>query len=260
MKVFKKTKSEQVRAEHDSIASKKDFRIKGGVLRFQLGLLLALAVCYFLIETAFAVPSPQESVASLVLNEDEVFVMPNFEIEKVKTVPKENNTPQKAKITEEISVVEDDAKLKAKDEFLSTTKDVVEVSVDDIVVPEPVEDVGPISVNNVEFVPVFPGCESLETNVERRECMSMEINEIVKRNFEASIASDYGLTGRLRIDVQFKIDKQGQVSDVKVRAPHKSLEKEAARVTRLIPQMKPGIQGNREVEVLFTKPIIFVVE
>ena len=64
----------------------------------------------------------------------------------------------------------------------------------------------------------------------------------------------------ITIILVFGINKQGEVSDVKVRAPHKSLEKEAARVTGLIPQMKPGKQGNQEVDVVFLKPIIFKVQ
>ncbi|WP_456868224.1 energy transducer TonB [Galbibacter sp. BG1] len=259
MKDFTKKESEVVK-DRSSRASKKDFKIKGGVIRFQIGLLVALVGCYFLIETAFAIPEAANLPEVSMLEEEKVYVMPAFEVEKVKEVTQKNDLPKISKLIDELKVVDDDTKIDAKDEFLNKSEDKIEVSVDDIVNAEPVEDIGPISINTVEFVPVFPGCETLETNSERRDCMSDKINRIVQKNFDASIASDYGLSGTLRIDVQFKINKQGEVSDVKVRAPHKSLEKEAARVTGLIPQMKPGKQGNQEVDVAFLKPIIFKVQ
>ncbi|MEL4308581.1 energy transducer TonB [Joostella sp. CR20] len=240
--------------------SKRDLKIKGGTIRFQIGLLVALVMCYLLIETAFAIPDVNSTTNVSMLEEDEVYVMPAFEIERVKEVTKKNDLSKISKLIDEVEVVEDDAVVDVKEEFFNNVDDKVEISVDDIVDVEPVEDIGPISINSVQYVPVYPGCEALTTNIERRDCMSDKINRIVKKNFDASIASDYGLSGTLRIDVQFKINKQGEVSDVKVRAPHKSLEREAARVTALIPQMKPGRQGDQEVDVIFLKPIIFKVQ
>ena len=90
--------------------------------------------------------------------------------------------------------------------------------------------------------------------------MSEKIDRIVRKNFKTNKAVDYGLTGKQKIYVQFKINKQGLVSDIQVRAPHKVLEDEARRVTELIPQMKPGRQRSRDVEVVFLKPILFQVQ
>ncbi|MDG3582577.1 energy transducer TonB [Galbibacter pacificus] len=259
MKNFKPFKQKSASAPNQSRTTKKDFSIKGGVFRFQIGLVIGLAVCYALIESAFAVPNIPVNNPKTVLEDDKVYVMPDFEIEEVKNKKINNEPVAKSQVTDEVKVVDNDTKVEAKKEFINKT-DAVEVDVDDIVVPTIEEDPGPISIVSVEFVPVYPGCESLASNDEKRECMSEKINRIVQKNFNTSIASDYGLSGRLRIDVQFKIDKQGNVSDVKVRAPHPSLEHEAERVTKLIPQMKPGKQGNKEVEVVFLKPIIFKVE
>ncbi|QLE01461.1 energy transducer TonB [Galbibacter sp. BG1] len=257
MRIFKKPKSQEIST---SKTSKKDLKIGGAMIRFQIGLLCSLAFSYFLIETAFAVPNVSGAVVSSILEDENVYSMPVFEVEKVKTKEKNIDAPQKKRVADELKVVEDNAKLEAKDEFLNKTTGQEDLSLDEIEYVHPDKDLGPISVNSVEFVPVYPGCESLTSNKERRDCMSEQINRIVRNNFNASMASDYGLSGVLRIDVQCKIDKSGKVSDVKVRAPHKSLEKEAARVTGLIPQMKPGKQGNTAVDVIFLKPIIFKVE
>ena len=58
----------------------------------------------------------------------------------------------------------------------------------------------------------------------------------------------------------FKIDKNGNVTGVRARAPHKSLEDEAIRVIRLLPKMKPGLQDGKPVVVPYSLPIIFSVE
>ena len=60
--------------------------------------------------------------------------------------------------------------------------------------------------------------------------------------------------------IQFKIEKTGEVTLVNTRAPHKALEKEAAKLSAKIPNMKPGIQNHKPVSVLYTLPILFDVQ
>ena len=90
--------------------------------------------------------------------------------------------------------------------------------------------------------------------------MSQKIAEFVQRNFNIALADDLGLKGIQRIAVIFKIDKKGNVTGVRARAPHKSLEDEAIRVIRLLPKMKPGKQRGKAVIVPYSLPIVFSVE
>ena len=62
---------------------------------------------------------------------------------------------------------------------------------------------------------------------------------------------------QFRIDVQFMIDKNGNVQEVRSRAPERSLEHEAERVIKLLPTVKPGMQGKTPVDVIYRIPIIF---
>ena len=89
--------------------------------------------------------------------------------------------------------------------------------------------------------------------------MSDKINKLITRKFNTDIASDAGLEGIQKINVVFKIDKHGNVSQVQARAKHPMLVKEAERVVKKIPQMEPGKQKNKEVEVLYSLPIVFKV-
>ena len=87
-----------------------------------------------------------------------------------------------------------------------------------------------------------------------------KISRLIQKKFNADLASPLGLSGRQKIDVQFKIDKTGKVTDIKTRAPHPRLEKEAERVIKIIPEMTPGRQSNKNVGVIYTLPIIFRVQ
>jgi len=111
----------------------------------------------------------------------------------------------------------------------------------------------------IEQVPVFPGCENLSSNDAQKKCMADKIQEFVNKNFNSGLGKKLNLSGTNRIIVQFKIDKQGNIADVRSRAPHPDLEVEAERVINSLPSMKPGKQGGVEVGVMYSLPIVFQV-
>ncbi|NNC48924.1 MAG: energy transducer TonB [Flaviramulus sp.] len=132
------------------------------------------------------------------------------------------------------------------------------VEVEEVEVEEMDEDIDvPFSV--IENVPVFPGCES-GNNTQKRDCMSKKISQFVNKKFNTELASELGLSGRQRINVIFKIDKTGNITGIRARAPHPGLEREAARVIGLLPKMKPGKQRGKAVNVPYSLPIIFQVQ
>ena len=121
------------------------------------------------------------------------------------------------------------------------------------------EDDGSVPFAIIEDVPVFPGCEG--TKEELRMCLQEKITKHVNTNFNSTMAKSLGLTaGVKRIFVMFKIDKEGNITDVKARAPHIALQDEAIRVVKLLPQMIPGKQKGDAVGVKYSLPIAFKVE
>lgn len=61
-----------------------------------------------------------------------------------------------------------------------------------------------------------------------------------------------------KVHVQFVIDKTGKVTDVvAVRGVDKSLDKEAVRVIKSMPNWKPGMKDGQPVKVKYTIPINF---
>ena len=112
----------------------------------------------------------------------------------------------------------------------------------------------------IENVPIYPGCNG-DNNLELKYCMSKKVQEFVSRNFNMKLLETLNLPPkRYRIAVQFKIDREGNVVDVRSRADRDELELEAIRVVSSLPKMKPGIQRGKEVGVLYALPIIFEVE
>jgi len=76
----------------------------------------------------------------------------------------------------------------------------------------------------IENVPVYPGCHG-EGNSELKQCMSDKISTFVGLHFNQGVVKSLDLpVGRNRIFVRFKIDKLGNVVDVKARATHPELE------------------------------------
>ncbi len=123
------------------------------------------------------------------------------------------------------------------------------------VVEEIEEDIDvPFSV--VQEVPIYPGCEE-GNRVQRMNCTSKSIKEFVQRKFNTELADKIGLNGRQRINVIFKINKNGDIVDIRSRAPEPELELEAERVIALLPKMLPGKQRGKAVSVPYSLPIVF---
>ena len=158
-----------------------------------------------------------------------------------------------------IEIVEDEDEVEETViESTETDQDEEIAEVEDIVIEEVEEDVE-VHFTVIENVPEFPGCEK-GSNTEKRKCMSEKITKFVQKKFNTDLAGDLGLTGKQRISVVFKIDKNGNVTGIRSRAPHPRLEKEAARVVGLLPKMKPGRQRGKAVVVSYTLPITFLVQ
>lgn len=83
----------------------------------------------------------------------------------------------------------------------------------------------------------------------------------VQKNFDKKLTQYLDLReGKHKMYAQFTIDEKGNTLDIKVKAPHKTLEKEAKRLVNLLPQFIPGKQKGKPVKTKYTLPITFYVE
>lgn len=111
----------------------------------------------------------------------------------------------------------------------------------------------------VEEAPYLPECEAVNSRDERKKCVSQAVAKFVNKNFNLDMASGLGLIGVQRISTIFKIDTSGNVVDIKARAPHPDLEKEAIRVISELPTFIPGKDKGKVVSVVYALPIKFEV-
>jgi len=110
----------------------------------------------------------------------------------------------------------------------------------------------------VDEAPTLPECQGLPNNLERKNCMSQFVNKHIGKNFNISLGDSLS-PGKKRIFVQFKIDTDGAIKDIKTRGPSAELEQEAKRVIATLPQFIPGKQKGEVVVVPFSIPIVFQV-
>ncbi|HYC39506.1 MAG TPA: energy transducer TonB [Chitinophagaceae bacterium] len=83
----------------------------------------------------------------------------------------------------------------------------------------------------------------------------------LERNLNASVPADNGASeGTYTVMVQFVVDKEGAISDVRALTNHGyGMEEEAMRVIRKGPRWTPAIQNGRHVKAYRRQPITFVV-
>lgn len=231
---------------------------KNSTIYFQIGLIVCLLAVYRLFEMNFQTTIPKYGDLSPL--EDPIGV----EIPNIRPVVPEYVEPveqSKSNSTTNFKeVIDIDPFNPIEKEFKAS--DIVDLPInsgDVVVLDKPVDD-APVHFLRIEQVPIYPGCEKAKDNEERKQCMSEKITKLIQRKFDGSIASDFGLIGKQKIDIQFTIDKTGHITDVITRSPHPKLDEEAERVINILPKMLPGKQRDKPVGVIYNLPIVFEVQ
>jgi len=118
-----------------------------------------------------------------------------------------------------------------------------------------------VKFSEVENAPFYiDWCTSNISKDKIRECTDSGIKLFAKKNFNSQLAVNLKLSGYQRITSSFIIDKSGKIVNIRIRAPHPDLEKEAIRVINSLPIMQPGRQNGEAVSVSYLLPIIFKVQ
>jgi protein TonB len=226
---------------------------RNGSIYFAVGLALMLFISYSTINYKTYDKSDID-IGQLNLDELDDEEIPITE--QIQTPPPPPPPPAAPEV---IEIVEDEEEIEETViESTETDQEEEIVEIEELEIEEVDEDIEvPFAV--IENVPIYPGCEK-GNNDAKRKCMSDKIAKFVQKKFNTDLAGDLGLSGRQRINVIFKIDRNGNVVGVRSRAPHPRLEKEAARVINLLPKMKPGKQRGKAVTVPYSLPIVFQVQ
>ena len=112
-----------------------------------------------------------------------------------------------------------------------------------------------IDFDSVERPPIYPGCEPYTQQL--RSCTQRKIQTHINKNFRyPEFAQKTGIQGR--VFVQFIIDKDGSIMEIRTRGPHPILEIEAKRIISRLPKFIPALDSDgKAVKVPFSVPITF---
>lgn len=116
-----------------------------------------------------------------------------------------------------------------------------------------------IPFNIVEEIPLFSKCES-QPLIKQAKCFEEQMNKHILKNFkypEEALKNE--IQGRVL--VQFTINENGAVQDIRMRGPKggELLEKEARRLVTELPKFIPGKHNGKVVKVKYGIPITFKV-
>lgn len=229
---------------------------RSSIIFFQIGMIVMLFFTWRAMEWTTE-DKPESDVSMAEVAEDLEEVIPVTEQLNVPPPP-----PPPPQIAPEVIVeVENDSDVEETVIESSETDQNQQIAdIAEIVEEEEEEEIVDIPFAVIEDVPVYPGCEDVVGREAKKQCMSSHVEAFVQKNFNTGLASELGLEGIQRIQVQFKIDHHGKVTDIRTRAPHPRLEEEAKLVIGKLPEMKPGMQRGKPVGVIYALPILFRVE
>ncbi|MEN6618543.1 MAG: energy transducer TonB [Rikenellaceae bacterium] len=208
----------------------------------EIGLILSLV----LVLLAFEWKSYEKSVSTLG-NESATIIEDEMIPITTETPPPPPEMPKIPVVSDVLEVVDDDMKL-SNDLIINTEdnsklgveiKEYVKGGREEVIEEEEI----PFLI--VEEKPTFQGGDENEFT-----------KWVFARLVYPEIAKENGIQGR--VTLQFLVNTDGSVSDVKVlRGVDPSLDKEAVRIVSSSPKWKPGRQRNKPVKVRYTFPVIF---
>ncbi len=150
--------------------------------------------------------------------------------------------PPPPKVVEEIKIVEDDVEVVEEVEIDTEADEETEVEIVEVVEEEEEEEAPVFFI--VEQMPEFPG------GIQQYLAKNIKYPEIAKEN---------NIQGKVYIN--FVVNEKGKVEQVKImRGVDRSLDKEALRVVRSLPNWKAGKQRGKAVRVSMSIPIIFKLQ
>ena len=151
--------------------------------------------------------------------------------------------PPVPEVIEELNIVEDDVKTETIKIETEDNKDKIVISAP-VAAPKVVEEDDQVIFQVVETMPTFPGGD---------QALFKFLSDNIRYPV---ITQENGIQGR--VICQFVVNRDGSIVDVEVvRSIDASLDREAIRVIKSMPNWKPGMQRGKAVRVKYTLPVNF---
>ena len=215
---------------------------KKNLMFLEIGLIAALGICLLAFEWSSSdkVETMDLTAQQQTIEEEEI-----INTQEQQEIPPE--IPKVPVLSDIIDIVDDD--IQVNDDLFIDTEDNANLGVEIMdyhteVVEEVVEEEA-IPFALVEDKPKFQGGDA--------NTFSAWVNKNLQY---PEIAKENGVQGR--VTLQFTVNTDGSVSDVKVlRGVDSSLDKEAVRIVSMSPKWTPGKQRERPVKVVYNFPVVF---
>ncbi|WP_051605658.1 energy transducer TonB [Polaribacter sp. Hel_I_88] len=112
----------------------------------------------------------------------------------------------------------------------------------------------------IEQPPRFKEAKKLSKEEVKKD-FDERMKNFIENNFDISWTKNLGLSeGKHRLFTQFYIDENGNVIDIKVRAPHIKIKKEVTKMIQKLPQFIPGEQRGKAIKTKYNLPITFIID
>lgn len=202
-----------------------------------MGFVMVLSLLYIGLEWTNSEVKVYEVANSDFLLEDEI------EIQTTQEELPPPPPPPVPEVIEELNIVEDNVKTETIKIETEDNKDKIVISAP-VAAPKVVEEDDQVIFQVVETMPTFPGGD---------QALFKFLSDNIRYPV---IAQENGIQGR--VICQFVVNRDGSIVDVEVvRSVDPSLDCEAIRVIRLMPNWKPGMQRGKAVRVKYTLPVNF---
>lgn len=204
-----------------------------------IGFVMVLSLIYIGLEWTKSEVTVYDNVNSDFLVEDELDV-----IQTSQDVTPPPPPPPAPEVVEVLNVVENDKETASIEINTEDDKDKAVVISAPVAPPRVIEEEDNVVFQVVETMPSFPGGD-------------MAMMKFMSENIKYPvIAQENGIQGR--VICQFVVNKDGSIVDVEVvRSVDPSLDKEAMRMIKSMPNWSPGKQRGKSVRVKYTLPVNF---
>jgi hypothetical protein len=169
------------------------------------------------------------------------FVLPMMSLEMEKISDDEPSEPKTSKNKSDFPVYESQVE----------NVDVVTREIDE-------KDLIPFAV--IENPPLAPDCKEKWNNEKKKECTSKYIQMHVARKFNTELASEVGISGKIRIMNEFVIDVEGNPINITASGGPEIMNQNAIDVIGVLPKLKPGMKDGKPINVSYKMPLLFQVE
>lgn len=226
----------------------------------QLGLVASLSLCLCAFEYTerhvAAKPSGGETIEKSYFEEEKI-----IEVKINKPIPQENRQQeQRQNVTGAQVSVSTQIQVTSNNTPVDPNVAITTEPTGPIVLANPVFVDSAIVVTEfaiVEDMPYFPECAKIKNKKEREICTQQKMYELFGKNIHyPAMAREGGVQGT--VFVSFRVNSGGKIDDVFIkRGVQEDLDKEALRVVNQLPDMIPGKQRGKEVNVRYVVPIKF---